>query len=83
MAMSVSASMDAVASSSTSTRGRRKSARAMHRHWRCPTEKLSPFSVTGASNPPSCGGHRVMGTESYMALHQNPKKQLINTTSGK
>mmetsp|Transcript_38144 Transcript_38144/g.82980 ORF Transcript_38144/g.82980 Transcript_38144/m.82980 type:complete len:259 (-) Transcript_38144:3623-4399(-) len=53
MAISVSASMDAVASSSTSTRGRRSSARAMHKHWRCPTEKLSPFSVTGASSPPS------------------------------
>lgn len=45
--LSVSLSMEAVASSSTRMRGRRRIARAMQISWRCPTEKLSPPSATG------------------------------------
>ena len=43
--------MLAVASSSTMMRDRRSRARARHTSCRSPTEKFSPFSITGASSP--------------------------------
>ena len=45
-AASVALSIDAVASSRTSTLGWRSKARPMHRSWRCPTLKFSPPSAT-------------------------------------
>lgn len=60
MRPSVSGSTLAVASSATSSRGLRSSARATHTSCRCPTLKLPPPSATGADRPPA-GSQRDIG----------------------
>mmetsp|Transcript_13976 Transcript_13976/g.41366 ORF Transcript_13976/g.41366 Transcript_13976/m.41366 type:complete len:365 (-) Transcript_13976:46-1140(-) len=51
---SVSMSTDAVASSRTSTREPRSSARAVQTSCRCPADRLAPFGSIGCSRPAGC-----------------------------
>jgi len=70
MRASVAVSTLLVASSSTSMREARSSARAMHSSWRCPTDRLLPPSLMGASSPP--GRERTVAARPACAAAAKP-----------